>query len=565
MAKARASLQEDNFMYEPPQARHSATQMKYVAENLLAHVATGGISLMNVATLAEVARIKCNGRVVTLATRPEAAKLAYTDDANASKVHVVDLSGYSGSLGDVAAAASVGALEVPFAVKHLAFSLDGTLLLTVGASSATLWRWEDGVALQHNTFAADEVGVGAAFCPGLETPTFVVVGQTAARFVQLANIDDGEFSGERRLKTSRVTVPDRPGATVTSFCWSRRGLWLGLRCGALALARLENPASVAAVHMVSTDGCFGAGAAITQLESCPDGGCLVAINCGVRCYWVSADATVTAAVTLGHEACSVAVAPGAAAHRTNLFLVASLHTPGTFARVTACPAVGQTDLTRDVEYVNVNTVAAHDATGVVHIVRSAATLNQVPPLVEMQTLLNRVPSLKQIVRVPSLMELNARVSMPPAVPAAALAMPSLPLRPAPTTAVAAVSAVGFVNTARSQPSRPTSYAAAGCASGAAAAAGDTGEDGGLSPVPCPGKVCAHCHTMETPLWRYGPMGPKTLCNACGVRHTREEGITNRQARMRAHGVSVTPCHLSGGGGDGGASRPQRTTCSAVPS
>jgi len=65
------------------------------------------------------------------------------------------------------------------------------------------------------------------------------------------------------------------------------------------------------------------------------------------------------------------------------------------------------------------------------------------------------------------------------------------------------------------------------------------------------KVCAHCHTMETPLWRNGPMGPKTLCNACGVRHTREEGITNHQARMRAHGVCVTPCHLSGSGGGGG--------------
>ncbi|KAF7834131.1 GATA transcription factor 4-like [Senna tora] len=31
------------------------------------------------------------------------------------------------------------------------------------------------------------------------------------------------------------------------------------------------------------------------------------------------------------------------------------------------------------------------------------------------------------------------------------------------------------------------------------------------------KRCRHCETEETPQWRVGPMGPKTLCNACGVR------------------------------------------------
>mmetsp|Transcript_15948 Transcript_15948/g.39457 ORF Transcript_15948/g.39457 Transcript_15948/m.39457 type:complete len:483 (-) Transcript_15948:734-2182(-) len=29
--------------------------------------------------------------------------------------------------------------------------------------------------------------------------------------------------------------------------------------------------------------------------------------------------------------------------------------------------------------------------------------------------------------------------------------------------------------------------------------------------------CTNCHTADTPLWRSGPDGPKTLCNACGVR------------------------------------------------
>ncbi|CAA6655390.1 unnamed protein product [Spirodela intermedia] len=30
--------------------------------------------------------------------------------------------------------------------------------------------------------------------------------------------------------------------------------------------------------------------------------------------------------------------------------------------------------------------------------------------------------------------------------------------------------------------------------------------------------CWHCATEETPQWRAGPEGPKTLCNACGVRY-----------------------------------------------
>jgi hypothetical protein len=30
--------------------------------------------------------------------------------------------------------------------------------------------------------------------------------------------------------------------------------------------------------------------------------------------------------------------------------------------------------------------------------------------------------------------------------------------------------------------------------------------------------CMHCQTQRTPQWRTGPMGPNTLCNACGVRY-----------------------------------------------
>lgn len=36
--------------------------------------------------------------------------------------------------------------------------------------------------------------------------------------------------------------------------------------------------------------------------------------------------------------------------------------------------------------------------------------------------------------------------------------------------------------------------------------------------PGDGRKCLHCATDKTPQWRTGPMGPKTLCNACGVRY-----------------------------------------------
>ncbi|XP_022731735.1 GATA transcription factor 12 [Durio zibethinus] len=42
------------------------------------------------------------------------------------------------------------------------------------------------------------------------------------------------------------------------------------------------------------------------------------------------------------------------------------------------------------------------------------------------------------------------------------------------------------------------------------------KDGGVANSD--GRKCLHCATDKTPQWRTGPMGPKTLCNACGVRY-----------------------------------------------
>lgn len=36
------------------------------------------------------------------------------------------------------------------------------------------------------------------------------------------------------------------------------------------------------------------------------------------------------------------------------------------------------------------------------------------------------------------------------------------------------------------------------------------------------KFCADCKTTKTPLWRTGPAGPRSLCNACGIRYRKRK-------------------------------------------
>ncbi|KAK9787473.1 hypothetical protein WJX73_002318 [Symbiochloris irregularis] len=49
-----------------------------------------------------------------------------------------------------------------------------------------------------------------------------------------------------------------------------------------------------------------------------------------------------------------------------------------------------------------------------------------------------------------------------------------------------------------------------------------------------GFQCVECGARKTPMRRNGPAGPKTLCNACGVKRTRLEA---KKERKRSAGVA----------------------------
>ncbi|KAJ4871508.1 GATA transcription factor 17 [Raphanus sativus] len=48
-----------------------------------------------------------------------------------------------------------------------------------------------------------------------------------------------------------------------------------------------------------------------------------------------------------------------------------------------------------------------------------------------------------------------------------------------------------------------------CSSGGGGSSGDTK------------RICVDCGTLRTPLWRGGPAGPKSLCNACGIKSRKK--------------------------------------------
>ncbi|XP_028117499.1 GATA transcription factor 19 [Camellia sinensis] len=79
---------------------------------------------------------------------------------------------------------------------------------------------------------------------------------------------------------------------------------------------------------------------------------------------------------------------------------------------------------------------------------------------------------------------------------------------------------------------------------------NTNNSGGGGGDPLLARRCANCDTTSTPLWRNGPRGPKSLCNACGIRFKKEE------RRASAATVSTTTYGGAGSGGGGVMEPPQ---------
>ena len=149
-----------------------------------------------------------------------------------------------------------------------------------------------------------------------------------------------------------------------------------------------------------------------------------------------------------------------------------------------------------------------------HAAASAAP----PSLIDLRHVFARggAAAFAPIAKVPSLMELNARASSPGGVkvaPVKSLEEARVANRlgardpaPGPAARAAAPAPVGF------DPARLVRAAEAHREATQSALASASAE-----PAPRAGVTCANCRTQKTPLWRNGPLGPKTLCNACGVR------------------------------------------------
>ncbi|XP_073148007.1 GATA transcription factor 16 [Henckelia pumila] len=59
------------------------------------------------------------------------------------------------------------------------------------------------------------------------------------------------------------------------------------------------------------------------------------------------------------------------------------------------------------------------------------------------------------------------------------------------------------------------------------------------------KCCSDCKTTKTPLWRSGPSGPKSLCNACGIRH-RKKRYSPDGNKLRNNNVLKMKVRAKGG-------------------
>ncbi|XP_062208586.1 GATA transcription factor 12-like [Phragmites australis] len=96
--------------------------------------------------------------------------------------------------------------------------------------------------------------------------------------------------------------------------------------------------------------------------------------------------------------------------------------------------------------------------------------------------------------------------------------PSSPPSPASMAISPAESGISAQAFPAKKPSKPSKKKDAPPAPQAQPSSASAQSGGSASVASAEGRRCLHCETDKTPQWRTGPMGPKTLCNACGVRY-----------------------------------------------
>lgn len=84
------------------------------------------------------------------------------------------------------------------------------------------------------------------------------------------------------------------------------------------------------------------------------------------------------------------------------------------------------------------------------------------------------------------------------------------------------------------------------------------EDSSASETTGSTKSCSDCKTTKTPLWRSGPSGPKSLCNACGIKYRKKKstsiGLSKGPGKKKEKLVSNTSTDEIGNGKDGKLSK-----------
>lgn len=65
-----------------------------------------------------------------------------------------------------------------------------------------------------------------------------------------------------------------------------------------------------------------------------------------------------------------------------------------------------------------------------------------------------------------------------------------------------------------------------------------------NPISSGSRQCVECGTLQTPLWRRGPKGAGTLCNACGVKWNKQQKDKDHQNPQPNNGNSSISTSLT---------------------